>query len=680
MKKNSLLLLLGTLAALGACDPENEMPNPVNQEGIEGLTIPAGFDFSTTQSVELNFSAVAGDNSPIPNVVYRIYDENPNQDGKLLQTVRLDETGTARSTIDLPTYLEEVWVTSAFVGVSPVAIVPVTGTQLNYSFDAANPGLLPDAYYDSFVTNETAANGRVATVNEEFMTLGSWDDKGTPDYLLEPDRIPVELLKNINASLPEQKDVRDHNSKLLDNKFKKELYVNEDAEVWVTYVHVGGGFRNAIGYYWYKEGEAPKTASEIKNQTIIFPNVQAGVIKSGDKVKLRGPLDGAFGKGTYIGWFLISNGWQRNGLSNGNGIFYADKNLNTENSEEANREQMVFLHDASQQVLLMGWEDIRRDLKGCDHDFNDVVFYASWNPLTSVDVSDYAPVETQEKDNDGDGVGDEQDEYPEDPERAFNNYSPGKDAYGTLLFEDLWPGFGDYDMNDLVVDYTVNEVSDAKNRIKEIQFTTVIRATGAGFQNGFGIQLPVSSDQVLSVDGHRLTTGGIKNLSSGVEQGQDLATVILTDNVNQVLPFMANVSLENPHHAEDTIRVKIVFKESVRKGDLGAAPYNPFLIIDQDRDREVHLMNKQPTDLMNKDWLGTGDDNSSVDEGRYFVSKKGFNWALHVPTSIAYTQEKVDFTKAYRRFADWAKSGGQNYSDWYLPTDGQVNAEALYTK
>jgi len=680
MKKNSLFLLLGTLAALGACDPENEMPNPVNQEGITGITVPAGFDFSTTQSVELNFSAVAGDNSPIPNVVYRIYDENPNQDGKLLQTVRLDETGTAKSTIDLPTYLEEVWVTSTFVGVSPVAIVPVTGMQLNYSFDAANPALLPDAYYDSFVTNETAANGRAATVSEEFMTLGSWDNKGTPEYLLEPDRIPVELLKNINASLPEQKDVRDHNPKLLDNKFKKELYVNEDAEVWVTYVHVGGGFRNAIGYYWYKEGEAPKTASEIKNQTIIFPNVQAGVIKSGDKVKLRGPLDGAFAKGTYIGWFLISNGWQRNGLSNGNGIFYADKNLNTENSEEADREQMVFLHDASQQVLLMGWEDIRRDLKGCDHDFNDVVFYASWNPLTSVDVSDYAPVETQEKDTDGDGVGDDQDEYPDDPERAFNNYSPGKDAYGTLLFEDLWPGFGDYDMNDLVVDYTVNEVSNAKNRIKEIQFTTVIRATGAGFQNGFGIQLPVSSDQVLSVDGHRLTTGGIKNLPSGVEQGQDLATVILTDNVNQVLPFMANVSLENPHHAEDTVRVKIVFKESIRKGDLGAAPYNPFLIIDQDRDREVHLMNKQPTDLMNKDWLGTGDDNSSVDEGRYFVSKKGFNWALHVPISIGYTQEKVDFTKAYRRFSDWAKSGGQNYTDWYLTTDGQVNAEALYTK
>ncbi|WP_375582353.1 LruC domain-containing protein [Cyclobacterium xiamenense] len=680
MKSNSLFLLFGIAATLVACDPDNEMPTPSAQEGIQALSIPAGFDFSTTKSVAVNFSAVGRDNSPIPNVVYRIFDNNPAEDGKLLQTVRLDETGTARSTIDLPTFLEEVWVTSTFIGVTPVAIVPVTGSQITYSFNASQPQLMPDTYYDSFISNETGSNERMAASNEEFMTLGSWNEKGTPEYLLEPDRIPVGLLKNLNASLPEQKDVRDHNPKLLDNKFKQELYVNEDAEVWVTYVHVGGSYRNAIGYYWYKEGEAPKTASEIKNRTIIFPNVQAGVLKSGDKVKLRGPLDGAFGKGTYIGWFLISNGWQRDELTNGNGVFYADKNLNTENSEEEDREQMVFLHDASQQVLLMGWEDIRRDLRGCDHDFNDVVFYASWNPLTSVDASEYAPVETEEKDGDGDGVSDDQDEYPEDSERAFNNYSPGEGTYGTLLFEDLWPSFGDYDMNDLVVDYTVKEVSDATNRIKEIQFTTVIRATGAGFQNGFGIQLPVASDQVLMVEGNSLSTGEIKNLPSGVEQGQDLATVIITDNVNQKLPFMANVSQDNPHQAEDTIRVRIVFKETVRKGDLGTAPYNPFLIIDQDRDREVHLMNKRPTDLMNKNWLGTGDDDSSTEQDRYFVSKKGFNWALHVPVSIAYTREKVDFTKAYRRFADWANSGGQRHNDWYLPIDEQVNSEALYRK
>lgn len=70
----------------------------------------------------------------------------------------------------------------------------------------------------------------------------------------------------------------------------------------------------------------------------------------------------------------------------------------------------------------MGWEDIRRDFNNCDHDFNDVMFYASWNPVTSVDVDEYVPIDTEEKDYDEDGVTDDQDEYPEDSERAFNNF------------------------------------------------------------------------------------------------------------------------------------------------------------------------------------------------------------------------------------------------------------------
>jgi LruC domain-containing protein len=485
-------------------------------------------------------------------------------------------------------------------------------------------------------------------------------------------------LKNINYSLPENEDLRRSNPEAISDQYNRELFVSEDAEVWVTYVHTGGSYRNAIGYYWYKEGEAPQTPEDIKNKTIIFPNAQYGVLQPGNKVKLVGPKDGAFEKDTYIGWFLISNGWQGNSLTYGNGVFYADKNLNTFNKSEELRDQMVFLYDATEQILLMGWEDIRRDYSGCDHDFNDVMFYASWNPITSVDLTDYVPIDTDVKDKDEDGVADSEDEYPEDPERAFNNYSPGENTFGTLLFEDLWPSFGDYDMNDLVIDYNVNEISNGNNRIKEIELTTVVRATGAGYRNGFGIQLPVSSDQVLSVEGTRLSTGTIKTLSTGVEQGQKLATIIVMDDVNDKLPVMANVFAGNAQHNTDTVNVKIVFKESVRKADLGAAPYNPFMIINQDRGREVHLMNMEPTDLMDTEWFNTADDISAIGEGTYFTSNKGFNWALHIPQSISYAQEKVDFTKAYTRFSEWAKSGGLSFEDWYLNIDGQVNSDAIY--
>ncbi|MBI0400261.1 LruC domain-containing protein [Cyclobacterium marinum] len=676
MKINSLLLIPGLLALLSACNPTIDSPDPIITDGYLGIDLPTGFDFTTTKSVEFNLSAKSRDKEPIPFVVYKIYDDNPYKEGKLLHTVRLNEQGNATVSIDLPSFQEQVWVSTSFIGVEPIAVISIAGNQADYSYDATNPNILPDEFYES---NESS-NARMASTQEDFQTLGTWAGNGKPSYLLEPDKISNQLLKNINASLPERKDIRNSNPKALDEKYQRELFVNELAEVWVTYVHTGGSYRNTIGYYYYKKGEAPETAADIKNKTIIFPNAQSGVLSSGAKVKLEGPVDGAFEKDTYIGWFLISNGWQGNQITGGNGVFYADKDLNTFNGNEALRDQMVFLYDATEQLLLMGWEDIRRDFNNCDHDFNDVMFYASWNPVTSVDVDEYVPIDTEEKDYDEDGVTDDQDEYPEDSERAFNNFSPGVNIYGTLLFEDLWPSFGDYDLNDLVIDYNVIEVSNANNLIKEIELTSVVRATGAGYRNGFGFQLPISADQVESVEGVRLNTGKINTTANGLEQGQELATIIVMDDVNDQLPFLSNVTSGTPHQEEDTVVVKVVFKTAVRRAELGNAPYNPFMIINQDRGREVHLMNKQPTDLMDKGLFATGDDLSSTDDEKYFISKEGFNWALHIPKSIPYAQEKIDFTKAYPKFSDWAKSGGTSYLDWYLDMDGQINTESIYKK
>ncbi len=674
------MLALGFLMLISSCevrDSIEETPIGELKEGYLGINLPNGFNFATTKNVLVNLSAVSRDKSPIPFVTYRIFDNNPLEGGQLMQTIRLDESGAANTNLNIPSFLTELWITSSYIGVEPVAVLPISGTYLTYKYDASKPGILPESYFNVAATNP---NARVAGLSADISQLGTWNNQGRPNYLVQPDNISAQLLKNVNISLPEREDVRKHNPDILNDKYARELFLNEDAEVWITYVHTGAGYRNAIGYYWYKEGEQPKTAADIKNRTIIFPNIQAGVLTSGDKVKLSGPLNGAFEKNTYIGWFLIADGWKNGSLNNGNWILYADNKLNSDINQKDLRDHMVFLYDASEKILLMGWEDIKRDLSGCDHDFNDVVFYTSWNPITSVDLGDYAPIDTNQKDKDKDGVADALDEYPEDPKRAFNSYSPGKNTFGTLMFEDLWPSFGDYDMNDLVVDYQVMEISDAQNKIKEVKFTAVIRATGAGFKNGFGIQLPMSSELVENVKGNRLTTGSIKTRETGVEDGQRLTTVIITDDVNYELPIMANVFKNNSSNESDTLQVSITFKDAIRKADLGSAPYNPFLVINQDRRREVHMINGQPTDLVDTSLFGANDDYSTPGEGRYYTGKKGFNWALHTPVSIPYTQERIDFTKAYTRFADWARSGGKDYLDWYLDTKDQRNASALYIK
>ncbi|WP_158856897.1 LruC domain-containing protein [Lunatibacter salilacus] len=680
MKNNSLLFVLGILLLISSCDIRDsieETPIGELKEGYLGINLPNGFNFATTKKVTLNLSAVGRDKSPIPFVTYRIYDKNPLEGGQLMQTLRLDESGSANTNLDIPSFLTEIWVTSPYIGVEPVAVLPISGTYASYKYDASKPSILPESY---FKVEETDPNARVAGSSVDIAQLGTWDSQGRPNYLVQPDNISAQLLKNINISLPERSDIRTHNPDILNEKYARELFLNEDGEVWITYVHTGAGYRNAIGYYWYKEGEQPLTPADIKNKTIIFPNIQAGVLTSGDKVKLEGPLNGAFEKNTYIGWFLIADGWKGKTLTSGKWTLYADSKLNSFIKRQELRDHMVFLYDATEKILLMGWEDIKRDESGSDHDFNDAVFFASWNPITSVDLSEYAKIDTNQKDRDGDGVADELDEYPDDSDRAFTNYSPGQYAFGSLMFEDLWPSFGDYDMNDLVVDYQVKEISDAHNRIKEVSFTVVIRATGAGFKNGFGIQLPVASGLVESVKGNRLTTGSIKTKETGVEDGQRLTTVIITDDVNYKLPIMANVSKNNAHNQEDTLHVSITFKDAIRKADLGAAPYNPFLVINQDRRREVHLKHGQPSDLVDVSLFGANDDYSNPTERRFYSSKKGFNWALHTPVSIPHTQERIDFTKAYTRFADWARSGGREYVDWYLDIKDHRNSSVLYIK
>ncbi|MCF7919437.1 MAG: LruC domain-containing protein [Candidatus Cloacimonetes bacterium] len=107
-------------------------------------------------------------------------------------------------------------------------------------------------------------------------------------------------------------------------------------------------------------------------------------------------------------------------------------------------------------------------------------------------------------DSDGDGVTDEYDEYPDDMQRAYNNWYPaeGDNSWGTLAYEDYWPFQGDYDFNDLIMDYRFNMVTNGSNLVIDVFGFFRLRAIGASFSNGFGIEFPFMADsvEVLSVE------------------------------------------------------------------------------------------------------------------------------------------------------------------------------------
>ena len=287
-------------------------------------------------------------------------------------------------------------------------------------------------------------------------------------------------------------------------------------------------------------------------------------------------------------------------------------------------------------------------------------------------------------DGDGDGIPDENDDHPNDPARAFNNFYPVA-GYGSLAFEDLWPGKGDYDFNDLVLDYRFTIVTNASNKVSDIRAEFIVKAIGAGFSNGFGFQLPNANIETndLNISGYNLKEEYINLNENGTEAGQDKITVIVFDNAKRVLEassgFGVNVSASEAYVKPDTTRININFNTSKYTiADINIQEFNPFLIVDGDRGKEIHLPNFAPTALVNTSFFGTLNDNSIPGNGRYYKTSNNLPWAINIPESYQYTIEKAQIISGHLKFGDWAESGGTQFTDWYKNKNGYRNGSSIY--
>ncbi|MFC7445112.1 DUF4114 domain-containing protein [Mesoflavibacter profundi] len=228
---------------------------------------------------------------------------------------------------------------------------------------------------------------------QTYQYLGTYTTDGTPNYL-EPigDVVSVETLEMISNSLPESYPVPEYNPHYITSGYDTNLEIEANADVWVTFVSEGAGYKNVLGYYTYDVNNPPTTTPQPEDITIIFPNVSAlgsgGGLLVGDKVKI-----GSFTAGTGIGWVLLANAWNSNTSTVGNGLWqlYSNPEFNPEAQPELQHHN-VLLNDPDNQRIILGFEDIRRDYGSCDNDFNDAVFYVTANPYTALRTTNYADV------------------------------------------------------------------------------------------------------------------------------------------------------------------------------------------------------------------------------------------------------------------------------------------------
>lgn len=637
------------------------------------------FEFSTTSSIRLEVNFSDSEGAPFKGLKFSIYESLEGETGKKLLTASTNTSGQLSQNLELPTYYESVIFKTDFVGVPSDIEIPVENGLVKVDY---NNGAL----VSNLVIRSQSSGGNVAAQtavsNTTITYMGSYDGRGVPSYL-ETDRevISATLLNYINASLPEAQPVPEYKPTYLANGKKTTLDIIELADVWITFVHEGAGWRNAIGFYTYNTNQPPQTIDDIEEIKVIFPNLSfrgsGGGLLSGDKVEI-----GRFEPGTSVGIVMLADGWDGNNSEDYKHLVFADKNLNPEPDDNL-KQHNVLLWDDENELFLLGFEDVRRDEAWCDQDFNDAILFVTSNPVEAISKENVSPINKPGTlDTDGDGINDILDEYPDDANKAYDSYYPSSTSFGTFAFEDNWPDYGDYDFNDLVVDYQIKHVLNADNQVVEMEPTFKVRAIGAGFRNGFGFSTDLLPGDISSVEGASINGRIIQLNGNGTEANQEKAVFVAIDNVHDlfnVAGFVNTVDEETAYEPQ-SVTLKITLNGAKTYEEIGTVPYNPFVIISQNRGREVHLPGYQPTDLIDASLFGSQDDNSDVENGIYYRSRTDLPWGIHLPESFDYPKEKSDIREGHLRFKDWAQSFGYSYMDWYRNQNGYRNTAHIYKK
>jgi len=659
------------------------LDNPIQEEINAQKEQVQDFSFNTVSPVRISVVLTDNQGNAIKGAKVQLWDTDDKEKNKVIFKGFTSKNGEINTTLNLPIALDKVVVETNYIGVPNDVLVPVQGGTIDFS---TKGGAVTSMVVQESTRASNFGNTMSAATSSEltFNYLGSFDSRGVPDYL-EPERdaISAQLLEYINASLPEKQPVPEYHPTYLANGKKTTLDIIESADVWITFVHEGAGFRNAIGYYTYDTDSPPQSINDISNVNVIFPNLSfagsGGGLYSGDKVNI-----GQFEAGTSIGLTLMADGWDGTNSEDYYHIVYADKRLNPEADEDL-KQHNVLLWDAENELFLLGFEDILRDHRPfrCDNDFNDAILFITSNPVEAISTVGVNPVDKPGTlDSDGDGINDIFDEYPNDPTKAYDSYYPSVSTYGTFAFEDNWPDYGDYDFNDLVIDYQFKHILNSDNQVVQMDPTFKIRAIGAGFRNGFGFSTELSPGDVASVTGHSLNSGYINLNGNGTESGQSNAVFIVTDNAHDHFSTggFVNTQNEDAYYDPVDISMQIVFNAPKTLEQIGTVPYNPFLMVSRDRSREVHLPGYEPTDKVDTDFFGTLDDDTDVGAGVYYRSKTDLPWAIHLPESFAYPKEKADIRQGHLRFSDWARSSGFTYMDWYRDNQNYRSHSHLYNK
>jgi len=264
-------------------------------------------------------------------------------------------------------------------------------------------------------------------------------------------------------------------------------------------------------------------------------------------------------------------------------------------------------------------------------------------------------------DCDGDGVANIYDDYPNDSNKAANSYYPGENSRATLAFEDLWPLVGDYDFNDTAIEYRITTVTNAQNQVVELIFNVVLVNNDGVFANAFAFEIEgLDPANVASVTGQQLSENLFSLEENGTEISQTNTVIAIFDKDIAVL--------------DQAIQVTVSMDSPQALGSISTAPFDPFLVINGNREMEVHLIGEDVTDLGNATPQVTG---GNADTDGNYTTDTGLPWAINIVGKIILPLDQEPINEAYIHFNEWATSGGNSRADWYYDKPGYRNPDKL---
>ncbi|NOY50491.1 MAG: LruC domain-containing protein [Chlorobi bacterium] len=642
------LLVAGNFLFFSCKKPITTIDPPL--VGLDAINVPDGFNFNTTNDVAIILKVNSDGSEKYRRVKFFIYSGDPDSTGKMIASGGVDMNGLYQTQVSLATTSDSLYISSNNTGIV-LGMTAIENNMISHTFNMGSP------------------------------VLRSSGSRGASNF--------TDIISDFENGLDGWKAYRDNS-----------IHTSDEANTPLTTGPMGSSDKFMWGFDTrggVRSWEAPaKFHGDLYGQYIAYhyylgntisarptaPNIADVRITDGNKV-LAIDLSSSFQHEVNAGWQTIyckldetqtdGTGWRIGSMkywTTGNGSRTTPKKAAT----PAQIQQIL----SNVTGILLGPE-------------RQVGYYSSNGPefiaLGKVgvvsDVTSFPVIQQGEEpdDDDNDGVPNSTDDYPNDPEKAYNNYGPAEGVYGTLAYEDLWPRKGDYDFNDVVIDYNFNIITNASNEVVEMNSNFILQATGAGYLNGFAFELPVNQSTVTAVSGQNLSDGVFALNANGTEANQTNAVIVVFDDAHHIFQRsgFVNTDASLPYFDSVAINVVVSFNGSFEIAALGTAPYNPFIVANQQRGYEIHLAGKENTALADEALFGTDQDDSNAANGKYYQTSNNLPWAIHIPVSFDYPIETVSIENAHLKFVEWAESGGSTYNDWYMNKSGYRNQGYIYS-